>query len=90
MDITQVDIWQPSTVRPQPGRGMRFPGGLGRAALRAHQGRDHDGSGATARDQLAMSSQLWSLYGIKGKIAAEVSGQIGNQPAMTLPSPPER
>jgi len=36
-----------------------------------------------------MSSQLWSLYGIKGKIAAEVSGQIGNQPAMTLdlPSP---
>jgi hypothetical protein len=37
-----------------------------------------------------MSSQLWSLYGIKGKIAAEVSGQIGNQPAMTLPSPPER
>jgi hypothetical protein len=25
MDITQVDIWQPSTVRPQPGRGMRFP-----------------------------------------------------------------
>ena len=24
MDITQVDIWQPSTVRPQPGRGMRF------------------------------------------------------------------
>jgi len=54
MDITQVDIWQPSTARPQPGRGMRFPGGLGRAALRAHQGRDHDGSGATARDQLAM------------------------------------
>jgi len=41
------------------------------------KGRDHDGSGATARDQLAMSSQLWSLYGIKGKIAAEVSGQIG-------------
>ena len=34
-----------------------------------------------------MISQLWLLYGIKGKIAAEVSGQIGNQPAMTLPSP---
>jgi len=36
-----------------------------------------------------MVSQLGSLYGIKGKIAAEVSGQIGNQPAMTLdlPSP---
>jgi hypothetical protein len=30
-----------------------------------------------------MISQLWLLYGIKGKIAAEVSGQIGNQPPMT-------
>ena len=86
MDITQVHIWRPSTARPQPGRGTRFPAGLGRA-VGGHQGRDHDRSGATARDQLAMISQLWSLYGIKGKIAAEVSGQMGNQPAMTLPSP---
>src|SRR6478672_7355507 len=72
-----------SPARP----GNAVSGGLGHAVLGGHQGRDHDRSGATARDQLAMISQLWLLFGIKGKIAAEVSGQIGNQPAMTLPSP---
>jgi hypothetical protein len=31
----------------------------------------------TARDQLAMISELWSLCGIKGKIAARRPGRSG-------------
>jgi len=63
-----------SPARP----GNAVSGGLGHAVLGGHQGHDHDRSDATARDQLAMIAQLWLLFGIKGKIAAEVSGQIGN------------
>ena len=82
MDIRQVDIWQPSTARPQPGRGMRFPAALDTQCSEGIKVAITIG-GCDSCDQLAIISQLWLLYGIKGKIAAEVSGQIGNQPPMT-------
>jgi hypothetical protein len=92
MDITQADMWQPSTARPRPPGNAVSGDALGRAVVTGQQSPDHDGSDATARDQLAMVSELWSLCSIKGKIAAQASGQIGNQPVMTLdlPSPQGR
>lgn len=89
MDITQADMWQPSTARPRP-PGMRFPAML----LDARWSQGSKVQITMGRmQQLVINwrliSELWSLCSIKGKIAAEASGQIGNQPVMTLdlPSP---